>query len=87
MLLSVPPVNMRCTIHRGPLVSRCVDDFWGGSCLYACGSERTERRADGYEFRNWTICQVVDQLADSCPNCYLRLKWSLTEDDLTLLRV
>lgn len=32
------------------------------------------------KFRNWTIRQIVHHLADSHVNCYIRYKWTLTED-------
>ena len=32
------------------------------------------------KYRNWTIRQIVHHLADSHINCYVRFKWSLTED-------
>lgn len=31
-------------------------------------------------YRNWTIRQIIHHLADSHINCYVRFKWSLTED-------
>jgi uncharacterized damage-inducible protein DinB len=31
-------------------------------------------------YRNWTIRQIVNHLADSHVNCYVRFKWALTED-------
>lgn len=31
-------------------------------------------------YRNWTIRQIVHHLADSHVNCYVRFKWTLTEE-------
>jgi uncharacterized damage-inducible protein DinB len=35
-------------------------------------------------FRNWTIRQIVNHLADSHVNSYVRFKWALTEDMPTI---
>jgi uncharacterized damage-inducible protein DinB len=31
-------------------------------------------------YRNWSIRQIVHHLADSHVNCYIRFKWTLTEE-------
>ena len=31
-------------------------------------------------YRNWTIRQIVHHLPDSHVNCYIRFKWTLTEE-------
>jgi len=31
-------------------------------------------------YRNWTIRQIVHHLADSHVHCYVRCKWTITED-------
>ena len=33
------------------------------------------------KYRNWTIRQIVQHLADSHANCYVRFKWALTENE------
>jgi uncharacterized damage-inducible protein DinB len=38
-----------------------------------------DRQLDA-EYRNWSIRQIVQHLADSHANCYVRFKWALTED-------
>jgi hypothetical protein len=35
-------------------------------------------------YRNWTIRQIVHHIADSHVNCYVRFKWTLTEDHPTI---
>jgi len=35
-------------------------------------------------YRNWTIRQIVHHLADSHVNVYIRFKWTLTEENLTI---
>src|SRR5215475_3105089 len=35
-------------------------------------------------YRNWTIRQIVHHLADSHVNCYIRFKWTLTEERPTI---
>src|SRR5262245_3191598 len=35
-------------------------------------------------YRNWTVRQIVNHLADSHVNCYVRFKWALTEDRPTI---
>ncbi len=35
-------------------------------------------------YRNWTIRQIVHHLADSHVNCYIRFKWTLTEEQPTI---
>jgi hypothetical protein len=35
-------------------------------------------------YKNWTIRQIVHHLADSHVNCYIRFKWTLTEDCPTI---
>jgi uncharacterized damage-inducible protein DinB len=32
------------------------------------------------KYRNWSIRQIVQHLADSHANCYVRFKWALTEN-------
>ncbi len=32
------------------------------------------------KYRNWTVRQIVHHLADSHMHCYIRFKWTLTED-------
>jgi hypothetical protein len=38
----------------------------------------------GTRYRNWTIRQIVHHLADSHVNSYIRFKWALTEELLTI---
>ena len=33
------------------------------------------------KYRDWTIRQIVQNLADSHANCYVRFKWALTENE------
>ena len=35
-------------------------------------------------YRNWSLRQIVHHLADSHVNCYIRFKWTLTEDNPTI---
>jgi hypothetical protein len=35
-------------------------------------------------YKNWTLRQIVNHLADSHVNCYVRFKWALTEDQPTI---
>jgi uncharacterized damage-inducible protein DinB len=35
-------------------------------------------------YQNWTIRQIVHHLADSHVHCYIRFKWTLTEDTPTI---
>jgi len=35
-------------------------------------------------YKNWTIRQIVHHLADSHVNCYIRFKWTLTEEKPTI---
>jgi uncharacterized damage-inducible protein DinB len=35
-------------------------------------------------YKNWTVRQIVNHLADSHVNCYVRFKWALTEDHPTI---
>jgi len=35
-------------------------------------------------YKNWTIRQIVNHLADSHVNSYIRFKWTLTEDQPTI---
>ena len=37
-----------------------------------------------YRTSGWTVRQVVHHCADSHMNCYIRLKWTLTEDNPTI---
>jgi hypothetical protein len=43
----------------------------------------TEAQLDTH-YRNWTIRQIVNHVADSHVNCYVRFKWTLTEDRPTI---
>jgi hypothetical protein len=36
------------------------------------------------KYKSWTIRQIVNHLADSHVNCYIRFKWALTEDHPTI---
>ena len=36
------------------------------------------------KYRNWTVCQIVQHVADSHANSYVRFKWTLTEDRPTI---
>lgn len=36
------------------------------------------------KYRNWTIRQIVNHIADSHVNSYVRFKWALTEDKPTI---
>jgi uncharacterized damage-inducible protein DinB len=36
------------------------------------------------KYRNWTIRQIVHHLPDSHVNCYIRFKWTLTEETPTI---
>ena len=36
------------------------------------------------KYRNWTIRQIVHHLADSHVHCYIRFKWTLTEETPTI---
>jgi hypothetical protein len=35
-------------------------------------------------YKNWTLRQIVHHLAHSHVNCYIRFKWTLTEDEPTI---
>ena len=35
-------------------------------------------------YKNWSIRQIVHHIADSHVNCYIRFKWTLTEDHPTI---
>ena len=37
-----------------------------------------------YRTQGWTIRQVVHHSADSHMNCFIRIKWTLTEDNPTI---
>jgi hypothetical protein len=43
----------------------------------------TEEQLDT-KYKNWTIRQIVNHLADSHVNSYVRFKWALTEDVPTI---
>lgn len=43
----------------------------------------TEAQLDT-KYRNWTIRQIVHHLPDSHVNCYVRFKWTLTEETPTI---
>jgi hypothetical protein len=48
-------------------------------------SNLTEEQLDtAYRLDGWTVRQVVHHCADSHMNCYVRLKWTLTEDNPTI---
>src|ERR1039458_7921662 len=34
----------------------------------------------GTKYKNWSIRQIANHLADSHVHCYIRFKWALTED-------
>jgi hypothetical protein len=43
----------------------------------------TEEQLDT-KYKNWTVRQIVNHLADSHVNSYIRFKWALTEDVPTI---
>lgn len=48
-------------------------------------SHLTEEQLDTpYRPGGWTVRQVIHHCADSHMNCYIRLKWTLTEDNPTI---
>jgi len=74
----VPPENI-----SGKQWAQWIDDLQGlPQDLRDLVAPLTEDGLDTpYRPGGWTVRQVVHHLSDSHHNCYLRLKWALTEDN------
>jgi hypothetical protein len=66
--------------HRAELINDLAST---PAALSALVSSLTDDQLDT-KYRNWTIRQIVNHLAESHMNAYMRFKWALTEDNPTI---
>ena len=71
----VPPVQLSSE-PRGELINQ-LSLFPGALADAVLGLNDADL---DMRYRNWTIRQIVHHIADSHVNCYVRFKWSMTEE-------